>query len=447
MGRAFLVNQARQAAFARDRPHGAGVGRDFGGRVQGAEATNRERPAPSAVTRSGGVRSWIRLRTAMIAGLRPAPGLYGGQHMTAAEALLAGPRGRRMLLAYARDAERILQPEFRNDSFDYAVSLASYHLESGREGARVLFGPGAEEARRTVITADHVAHRLSQGTFPEVTAVALRSALADAVDAARYWQDPDGEDILVDAKPVRGELLRVAEHIARSTHALWWTTPAATDQWSVSWSEDGTDSVDSTTAELLRDYRDRTAAQEVRAERDRPADPSANWSGWWWSTPPTRCSSRLQFDGTPAGLWFVEDSMGWERAITRQVNIPDGARVYEVDGAQAWAELCRQFPVEVTAQKRHDWYRTTGRSGRWVIPDWPRFSEQYEGVHLTVAGYLAAAGTAIAVDADTASVIAGWAPDETYWLTDTVNLDRDDSRTWVCDTSGSHPLWVEVHHS
>ncbi|WP_157792680.1 hypothetical protein [Rhodococcus opacus] len=61
--------------------------------------------------------------------------------MTTAETLLAGPRGRRMLLAYARDAERTLHSEFRSDSFEHAVFLASYHLESGREGARVLFEP------------------------------------------------------------------------------------------------------------------------------------------------------------------------------------------------------------------------------------------------------------------------------------------------------------------
>ncbi len=72
----------------------------------------------------------------------------------------------------------------------------------------------------------------------------------------------------------------------------------------------------------------------------------------------------------------------------------------------------------MTAQKRHDWYRTTGRDGRWVMPDWSRVAEMYGGVHLTVTGYLAAAGTAIDVDDDAASVIAGWAPDETHWLTD-----------------------------
>ncbi len=103
------------------------------------------------------------------------------------------------------------------------------------------------------------------------------------------------------------------------------------------------------------------------------------------------------FDDTPAGLWFVEDDMGWTRAVSRRMRVPCGVRVYEIDGAQAWAQLCREFPVEVTAQKRHDWYSTTGRVGRWVIPDWPRVAECYDGVHLTVCGYLAAAGTAIAL--------------------------------------------------
>ena len=46
-------------------------------------------------------------------------------------------------------------------------------------------------------------------------------------------------------------------------------------------------------------------------------------------------------------------------------------------------------------------------------------------MHLTVVGYLAAAGIAIDVDGDAASVIAGWAPDETFWLTDDVHADGD----------------------
>jgi hypothetical protein len=197
-----------------------------------------------------------------------------------------------------------------------------------------------------------------------------------------------------------------------------------------------------TTAETLRDYSARTVKEEVRAASERPADPSAGFSGEWWSFPPTRSSTRSLFDGTPAELWFVEDGTGWKRAVSRRMRIPGGVRVYEIGGAQAWAQLCREFPVEVTAQKRHDWYTTTGRVGRWVIPDWPRVAEYYDGVHLTVCGYLAAAGTAIAVDDATASVIAGWAPDETYWLTDNAAADGDEAQVWVCDTDGEHPEWT-----
>lgn len=46
----------------------------------------------------------------------------------------------------------------------------------------------------------------------------------------------------------------------------------------------------------------------------------------------------------------------------------------------------------------------------------------------------------IDVDDETASVIAGWSPDETYWLTDTVDLGGD-SHTWVLDTT-AEPNWV-----
>ncbi len=374
----------------------------------------------------------------------------GDEKVKTADALLAGPRGRRLLLAFALEAERLLGLEEDGESLRYAVVLAAHHLESGRESWRVVYGPDTDDVWRPVITPDEVAHRLSQVPLHEVTPTRLRSALADAVDAARYWQEPDGEDDLTATEPMRRELQRVAEHIAPSPHSHWWsTTPAATDQWAVwTWGDDRPDDPSipkPSQAERLHIWRDDTLEREKRAARERPADPTAMWSDEWWSTPPTNSSTRLLPDGTPAGLWFVEDSMGWKRAVIRSVSIPPGARVYEVDGPQAWADLCRRFPIEATAQKRHDWYQTTGHSGRWVVPDWTRIADQYDGVHLTVTGYLAAAGTAIDVDDNTASVIAGWAPDETYWLTDTADFNGS-TRIWVCDKSGMHPRWAEDAH-
>ncbi|MFX1760442.1 MULTISPECIES: hypothetical protein [Rhodococcus] len=65
----------------------------------------------------------------------------------------------------------------------------------------------------------------------------------------------------------------------------------------------------------------------------------------------------------------------------------------EIHGPDDWVQLCRRFPLEAIAQKRPGWYRTTGRDGRWVLPDWRAVAEVYGGVHLNVAGYLAAAVT------------------------------------------------------
>lgn len=96
------------------------------------------------------------------------------------------------------------------------------------------------------------------------------------------------------------------------------------------------------------------------------------------------------------------------------------------------AALCRTYPLEVTEQKRHDWYSTTGRYGRWVVPDWSAVAVDHDAVHLTAAAYLTSAGTAVPVDDGVASVIAGWYPDETYWLSDDARPEAGGA-VWVRD--------------
>ena len=116
-------------------------------------------------------------------------------------------------------------------------------------------------------------------------------------------------------------------------------------------------------------------------------------------------------------------------AAVQKVHVPHDARAYEIDSPEAWADLCRRYPWEVTASRRHDWYRTTGRSGRWVIPDWSRAAQDIDAIHLTVIGYLTTAGRAVPVDDERMTVLAGWDPDQTYWLTD-VPQDESTHETW-----------------
>ena len=86
-----------------------------------------------------------------------------------------------------------------------------------------------------------------------------------------------------------------------------------------------------------------------------------------------------------------------------------------------------------------EWAETTGLHSpgqRWVMPDWAAISRHYDGVHLTVACHLAAATRAIFLDDRTASVIAGWDPDRTYWFAPVredataTRWARDDERRW-----------------
>ncbi|WP_235367287.1 hypothetical protein [Rhodococcus sp. Chr-9] len=349
------------------------------------------------------------------------------------EALLAGPRGRRLLLEYAQIADNNTGDEHTRESFSSAIFYAAYQLDVARGTAGVLYGPGADRPLPN-ITPDDVARRLADVPLPDVTETDLRAVLAATTDSARYWQPPDGDDILAATEPMRPHLRRIAEHLAGSEHTWWWTTEIARDaQWSLGWTE--RQSSVPRVGPALATWRDKVVAEEQRAAHQRPTDPTAHWSGVWWSAPlGVPCSTRTLVGGSPACLWFVEDSGGDNHAGARRHLVPDTVDVLEIHGLDDWAQLCRRFPLEVTAQKRHDWYRTTGRDGRWVLPDWQAVAEVYGGVHLTVAGYLTAAGTAIDVDGDAASMIAGWAPDETFWLTDDVHADGE-----IID-------WIRDHH-
>ncbi len=103
----------------------------------------------------------------------------------------------------------------------------------------------------------------------------------------------------------------------------------------------------------------------------------------------------------------------------------------------AWTLLVQQYPLEVTDGRRHDWYRTTGRVERWFIPDWEAVAADWDAVHLTVAGYLTSATRALPIADDGKwTVLAGWNPDQTWWLTD------------ILETSAAAPeLWRRIDDS
>ncbi|HJF13511.1 MAG TPA: hypothetical protein K8V32_01750 [Enteractinococcus helveticum] len=372
---------------------------------------------------------------------------------TIAERLLAGPRGRRFLLEYALASELAQNPVRSEESFGSAAFDAAYRLDpavisgSARK-YQSLFGEVTEQPDMPVVTPAEAAERLDMVELLEPTPKTLRSALAVAVDTARYWQEPDGDDVLAATPDMLHGLRRVAEHIAASPLPGWWWTPVDRfTQHCVLWEGAAPVTIPDDVHATLLAASDQQRAEERLALQERDQAPTANWSGEWWSHPPVTMpsSTRKLFDGSPAGLWFVEDSFGWEDAESMRVFVPQDISVFEIEDASDWAKLCARFPMDVTAQKRHDWYRTTGRIGRWITPGWVQVAEHYDAVHLQVGAYLSAAGIAIPVDdiTDSASVIAGWDPDTTYWFSSSIAYDYE-RIGWLLVEAGVDMVWKPV---
>jgi hypothetical protein len=249
------------------------------------------------------------------------------------------------------------------------------------------------------------------------------SALAETVTSAMYWQEPDDRDCRLADAAVSEQLRPVAEAVSRAPAARWWSTPMdqATQLEVVFDDYHGRVLPDPPNdgRAALSAWRAATIEDEQRAA-DRPDDPRAPYSGYWWSTPalaPLRRSTRNLGSIGPAGLHLVEDDSGVNSARCSSLRVRPDAVVFEIDGADAWTELVRRYPLAVTKSRRHDWFRTTGRDQVWTIPDFHAVAADYDAIHLSVTGYLSTAGRSIPAG-QAHTVLAGWNPDETWWLTD-----------------------------
>ncbi|MCC9145714.1 MULTISPECIES: hypothetical protein [unclassified Arthrobacter] len=318
-------------------------------------------------------------------------------------ALLAGPRGRRLCLELVSE----LDPRVRA-----AVFELGYELDPGKGMSVVLFGPGAG-ASRVIPSPQELAALLVSVDLSRVDAELVFAALESTVLTAMYWQPPDGVDVLAALPAIQEALGPVAARVADAAPHLG--RPRRTEQWAIDWREpDDPAPLGSDLRQALERWSRNIRMDEARA-LEAAREVRSNWSGSWWSIP----SGLLSTVGCiPAGLSLVEDAPGWHGAVT--IPVRGTGRTFEIHTAEDWVHLCRRHPLGVTASRRHDWFRVTGRDGRWVIPDWEGVADEWDAVHLTVEGYLSSAGRALEVDAERASVIAGWDPDRTIWLSDVV---------------------------
>ncbi|WP_137723711.1 hypothetical protein [Prescottella subtropica] len=309
---------------------------------------------------------------------------------TPADAILAGPRGRRLCL-------------------ELATSFPVSDLK-------------------------HLAAAIDALDLTRLTPARIQAALGRAVDSAMYWQEPDGTDVLAAEPLLRTALRGVAEHVTASPSTDWFTESRRPEQWAIAWHADRTwPPLPTNPQHTLQQW-----ARDTRVEEEHAAhNPHAFDTGHWWSMPLGLVTT---VGHLPETLNLVEDGFGWEGATT--IPVRGSGRTFEVRSPDDWIVLCRTYPLEVTASRGPDWFRATGRSGRWVIPDWERVATEWDAVHLTPLAYLSGATRALPVDADTATVIAGWDPGRTIWLTDVVTETDSPRREWRLDHGPDGEAWV-----
>lgn len=268
---------------------------------------------------------------------------------------------------------------------------------------------------------------------------AVLIAFGEAVGFARYWQEPDLDDEVLASDPLRKALQEVAATAGASPGFQTLRTSIKLDgQAETATRSTGqpTFTLQTPASSALERWRLHVQEDEARAARDRPEDLTAPWSGEWWSKPWVGGSTivetcRRSSDGVPIRFRLEEDDYGLDRVLARDRTVPPDAVVLELRRPDDWRALVERWPLEVTASRRHDWWRATGQATRWFMPDFAAAAAEYDAIHLTMAAYLSTAGRPLPVEGGQ-TLLAGRDPDATFWLTDLAAPDPQQEQ-WVRD--------------
>lgn len=84
-----------------------------------------------------------------------------------------------------------------------------------------------------------------------------------------------------------------------------------------------------------------------------------------------------------------------------RLEVPQNVRVFEIDGPQAWHDLCIKYPA-------------IGEEGQ-LVPNWSAIAKDWDAVHLTLGGLLTAEQVRVESQAGW-TALWGWDCEQTVWL-------------------------------
>jgi hypothetical protein len=342
--------------------------------------------------------------------------------------VLGSPLGRQFLAAYL--------------GFGFESSLFEELGLGEVPGTSVLRSPGhrhrrvrprrgwqqvtAEEARAVIGAA------VARGAWRALADRDELGLLADLADSTFSFGFSGSDDAVWGLTALASTELRpVAEALVSAPgSARWWAPVVLTDQRFLEW--DGCPRV--TGPEVEHAVRDGMRAERAENReglaRSRPKErPGTRIGAFWWSAPDF---AQQTWTTRPAGdipaiafghfidtLWPFEET----GVTVWSLPIAPHTRVLEITGPAAWQALVTRFPRDVTGTHDGEWRYWGGVPGPWRLPDWEQVMDHYDGVHVTIGGYLASCGLALPV-AGGYTMLAGWIPDATLWLRDVTTSAR-----------------------
>ena len=250
--------------------------------------------------------------------------------------------------------------------------------------------------------------------------VMLLAALAD--DTFGFGEDEAVQALTALAKqelrPVAGAL------VSAPGTRRWWEPVVRGDQRFLEW-DDGPHPAGPAVEQAVRDSMREERAENAKGlkQRRRRERRGTRIGAVWWSAPDFAAQTWTTgaFGDVPAIALghFIDTFTPFEEtgATVWSLQIAPQARVLEIRAPADWQALVLSFPRDVTGTHDGEWRYWGGVPGPWRLPAWEQVMEHYDGVHVTIGGYVASCGLALPAG-DGYTMLAGWIPDATLWLRD-----------------------------
>jgi hypothetical protein len=135
----------------------------------------------------------------------------------------------------------------------------------------------------------------------------------------------------------------------------------------------------------------------------------------WWSSP-TGAPVTFPREGLRGSgeIKFLDDH--WvpsPEEFLREIHIPMNRKIYRIHCVQDWVSLVEAYPQSVPVPASADWL---GHESPVYIPNWSEVANHWDGIELSVRGWLQIAYVATKTPSSLTTHLAGWHPGSTVWL-------------------------------